>query len=77
MTLTASQQILLRAIAEQHGAWNWYQLGRAYLTKLEDPSDFELEPLVREGYIEETQVLPGEKLPRLLITEKGLSALQS
>jgi len=79
MNLTPSQKVLLKTIAEHDGQWNWYQLGRVCLSKLDSPADFELKTLREAGYLEERH-LEGENLDRLHITEigrRGLAALDT
>lgn len=74
--LTASQRLLLEAIAKYDGQWNWYKLGRLCLFKLDSPDDFVLSPLVDAGYVEE-RPFEGEPLPRLHLTDRGKAALQA
>jgi hypothetical protein len=74
MELTRSQKLLLDAIRRHNGEWNWYQLGRAMLAKLDSPEDFTLQPLLDGGLVEEC-VVPGEPISRLVITIDGERAL--
>ena len=75
MNLTKSQRILLKAISDHDGDWNDYKLGRFFLSKLESPAEFQLQPLLKAGYVEERSC-GDEPLPRLHITEAGKAALR-
>ena len=74
MRLTRSQRVLLDFIGRRTGVVNWYQLGRACLSRLDSPADFKLGSLLDLGLIEESPC-GDEPLGRLWITEEGVKLL--
>jgi hypothetical protein len=73
--LKSSQRIILETIRDHDGEWNWYKVGRTCISRIFDPSELTLKPLLDAGLIEERQCAD-EPLPRLYVTSAGKSALQ-
>ncbi len=76
MKLTNSQRMLLETIHRRDGEWNWYELGRYCLGRIDSPADFQLKALRESGLIV-SRPFEGEPLQRLYITDKGRAALEA
>ena len=76
MHLTKSQSFLLEVICRNSGELNWYKLGLSSWKYLYSPADFSLKELREAGYIT-SELIEGEPLPRLYITDAGRQALEA
>jgi hypothetical protein len=74
--LTETKLEVLRIIEKHDGDWNWYQVGRAAFDIMSEHPEIKLSDFVSAGFVDE-QIVEGEPLPKLSLTDKGRKALDS
>jgi hypothetical protein len=73
-TLSPSQIEILELIGKHDGEWNWYKVSRAKFDLFVESPELRSWNYVADGLVRE-QVVEGEPLPRLFLTDAGKNAL--
>lgn len=73
-TLSLSQIEVLELIGKHDGEWNWYKVSRAKFDLFVESPELNSWNYVADGLVRE-QVVAGEPLPRLFLTDAGKAAL--